>query len=516
MRVLLVDDDVEMLESMRKMTLRAGPGWEVAGTAEDGVEALDLLREHPADILVTDITMVDMDGLELIARAKELLPGLRSLLITCHEDFHYAQEGIQLGVEDYLVKYTLTEPAFHKALERVRQKIEQARRQQDSLRHLSTEVYKNREHFRQSLVQALLHNPGGSGGLLARAPLYGLTLPEGPFTTAAVYLTFPMRDMADPDSQQLVLYAVMNVAQELIDFARCFAFPLEGRVYLLVWDARPAAGWRARLAQCLEHLRARFAADFGSDLCALVDLPPVTFTGLRQAMDRLEARRDALFYGAPVRLAEQIAWVDQRDEPVPESYLTQLESLLFDGPRLRAAFSAICTQIERRAYAPARVQLFLEQFITQLQVVARYSGRRLPYVPADGYTFAACRRRIEALLDILQEASFWQPGCRPGRDVQQVAEYVNAHLGEALTLERAAGLVHKNSSYFSRQFKRETGMAFSEFVIHQRVQRAAYLLRNTDWSLEQIAQEIGMASGQYFSTFYKRETGHTPGEERRL
>lgn len=516
MRVLLVDDDVEMLESLRRMTLALGPEWEVAGLAEDGVEALELLRTQPVDILVTDITMLEMDGLELIEKARDHRPELRSLLITCHEDFQYAQEGIQLGVEDYLLKYTLTQAKFHQALTRVEEKIEKARRQQSSLQHLSTEVYKNREHFRENLIHMVMNAPTADiAPLVLRAPLYGIDLPQGPFTVTAVFPVPRAGESRRPDDEALVSYAVMNVAQELIDFAPSFAFRLQGRIYLLLWNTDGDPAWRGRLADRLAQLRRHFDERFDTRLCAVAGVKKTGFSGLEKELAKLEGLWNDCFYGPEVLLEENAAGLSFLNEPVPGRELTALQEVLFDLPRLCQRFEAACQRIAAARYAPARARAFLEEFITQLQIVLKYSGRWLPAAPVDGGTFAVCREQVQALLEILRKACFWQPGKRPGRDVQQVVEHVNAHLNTELSLESAAELVHKNSSYLSRQFKKETGLSFSEFVIRQRIQKATYLLEHTDLTVERVAAEVGVASGPYFSTFFKRETGRSPGEVRR-
>ncbi len=514
MNVLLVDDDVEMLESMRRMTQALGPQWHVAGLAEDGVEALELLRSTPVDILVTDITMMDMDGLELIAKAREFCPQLHSLLITCHEDFGYAQEGIQLGVEDYLIKYTLTAPKFHQALCRVREKIEKTQRQQASLTHLSTEVYQNREHFRENLIHTALHAPAAIGPLAARAPLYGFALPPDRFTVTAVFLG-PRADGWRHGEEALAEYAVMNMAEELIEFASSFAFRLEGHVYLLLWEQEKDPAWRAKLADRLARLRKNFRENFKTELCAVAGTRGVGFAQLGETLRGLDSLRERCFYGDSVLLEEAARRLTFRDEPVPARYLAALQDHLFDVPQLRTAFAEVCAALAQARFAPGRVRAFFEEWMAQLQAVAQCSGHWLPRRPVTGSTFAACRGQVEALLAALEEACFWQPGKRPGPDVQQAAAYVNANLSAELSLESAAALVHKNSSYFSRQFKKETGLSFSEFVIRQRIRKATYLLEHTELTVEQVAAEVGVANSQYFSTFYKRETGRSPGEVRR-
>lgn len=516
MNVLLVDDDVEMLESMRRMTLSLGGDWAVAGLAEDGVEALELLSSCSVDILVTDITMLDMDGLELIEKAREQHPELHSLLITCHEDFQYAQMGIKLGVDDYLVKYTLTEAKFHQALINTRKKLEDARQQQASLTHLSTEVYKNREHFRESLVYAALNGPMETFSSLAeRAPLYGIALPGGAFTVTAIFLNQLQKKAASSSERALVCYAVMNVAQELVSFAPSFAFQVEGNVFLLLWDTSSNMSWRATLSGCLSELRGYFQKRFQLELCAIAGKNSIDFSELKETMHTLAALRDRCFYDKSILLEEDAQRLEYRTAPVPAHYLEAIQDVLYDFPRLHDTIECILRQLGSACFSPAQVHAFFNGVTLQLQIIAQYSGNSLPVPQEPGETFAICKEQLYTLLQCLKDMYFWNGGKRPSRDIMQVVEYVNSHIGMELKLEQVADIVHKNSSYLSRQFKKETGLSFSEFVTHQRIKRATYLLEQTELPIERIAEEIGVANGQYFSTLYKRETNRSPREVRR-
>ncbi len=101
------------------------------------------------------------------------------------------------------------------------------------------------------------------------------------------------------------------------------------------------------------------------------------------------------------------------------------------------------------------------------------------------------------------------------QDVLDVLKYVDAHLSEDITLESAAAHVYKNSSYFSRLFKRETGKAFSEYLIEKRVELATRLLNESSLPIPEICRRVGIESPHYFYRFYQRETGKSPGEIRR-
>lgn len=124
LKVIIADDDIEMLHGLKQIIPWEDFGYSVAGTAENGFAALSLIGEIKPDLLIADITMPGIDGLELIRGAKKLKNDMRSIVLTCHEDFIYAKEAIKLDVSDYLVKYTLTAEELVEAILKVRKEIE--------------------------------------------------------------------------------------------------------------------------------------------------------------------------------------------------------------------------------------------------------------------------------------------------------------------------------------------------------------------------------------------------------
>ncbi|TSB47888.1 helix-turn-helix domain-containing protein [Alkalicoccobacillus porphyridii] len=116
MKVMLVDDNFQMLHFMEQAIDWSSLGLHVIGTAGDGEEALSLALSDPPDLLVTDIDMPKLNGLDLIERLKQLNENMEALIISCHDDFSYAQQAVRLVVCDYLLKDTLEPKEFEAAI----------------------------------------------------------------------------------------------------------------------------------------------------------------------------------------------------------------------------------------------------------------------------------------------------------------------------------------------------------------------------------------------------------------
>ena len=104
LRVVLADDENKVILLLQKLIDWESLGYEIVGTANDGLRALELVREEQPDLLITDIRMPGYSGIELIQRAKELQPNLHFIVISGYRKFEYAQNALKYGVEDYLLK----------------------------------------------------------------------------------------------------------------------------------------------------------------------------------------------------------------------------------------------------------------------------------------------------------------------------------------------------------------------------------------------------------------------------
>ncbi|QTH41056.1 response regulator [Cohnella sp. LGH] len=108
MNILIVDDEAQIRRWFETLLQRTGLDINVAGACGNGKEALEFCREHPVDLVITDIKMPVMDGLQLIRQLVERQPGVRSLILSSYDEFKYASEALKLGASEYILKAEVT------------------------------------------------------------------------------------------------------------------------------------------------------------------------------------------------------------------------------------------------------------------------------------------------------------------------------------------------------------------------------------------------------------------------
>ena len=215
-RLMLVDDEPEIRDGLLEIINWEQEGFEVVGTAENGLEALQVAESVTPDLVVTDIRMPFLDGLEMARRMRQSLPTVQFVVLSGYDDFDYARQAIQIQIKDYVLK-PISSGEFTEVLRRVKKHMDEDFAQRSDVRSL-------RAHFRQSLpiLRELLLTSLLSGGVsakeaLASAEQYGLALGSPRY---AVALLSPVS--AGPGAQdlgshpELMRFAVMNIVTEIV------------------------------------------------------------------------------------------------------------------------------------------------------------------------------------------------------------------------------------------------------------------------------------------------------------
>ena len=130
LKIFLAEDEVIVRETIKRMIPWENLGFELVGEAADGEMALPLLIRQQPDLLITDIKMPFMDGLTLARLAKKEVPGLKVVILSGYDDFNYAKQAINIGVEDYLLK-PITKNAFIERLEEIHNRYEHEKTQKE-------------------------------------------------------------------------------------------------------------------------------------------------------------------------------------------------------------------------------------------------------------------------------------------------------------------------------------------------------------------------------------------------
>lgn len=519
-KVFLVEDEIVTREGIRDSIDWQEAGFLFVGDAPDGEIALPLIKETQPDIVITDIKMPFMDGLELSRILQQYAPKPKVVILSGHDEFEFAQRAIQLGVSEYLLK-PVTRQELVDVLHKVAAQIDAERQERDYQLDLLAKSSTHQNLLQEKLVLRLV-----TGGIeiteaLEQGNRLNLNL------LAEHYLVMVVKFVTTCDSSN-VNYKHYQSAQDLLTsmFAgnadvMCSNKDLDETVLILM-GKDPAS---------IEE-KSRFISGLILDTVQQPSTCQVQI-GIGTACERL-TKLDESYNKAQQTLAEQT--ISQLPKPTEAELPLDadfallkreaIEQYLYLGQKegfdsfFAETFLPVREAIERsqfyRNYILTHFVFTCAHFIKEMDGVALQVLRGLNDRFPDVKNFDDFRTRVlEHVLPTL-EFRDGQASHLHSSLIWKAKAFLqdNSH-DPTLSLQDVADHVGLSASYFSSIFSHEVGETLVEYITKLRIERAKELLRTTDMYLYEIAEAVGYNDPHYFSTAFKRVTGHSPSHYRK-
>lgn len=519
-KAIIIDDDVEMLQGLSHFIDWSEYGYTICGLSKNGAEGLNLAREVRPDVVITDITMPSMNGLELIHAAKEINPAIKSIIISCHEDFHYAKEAIRLGADEYMLKHTLTKDDLIAVLSRVREKILGERTMNDELSGARQSLNKNREIIHEKFFRDILEGSLSGEKVREAAGKLKLALPPGRFRTAALFIDDAEQTIAGAPIKEagLLKSSILNIISDTVagtDTLTFFAVDKHAFI-LLYWDHHDTPAHSLKLQKLTERIQANLNTYLGVRVSACIGGLFDGLGDLGRALDEMNKLRDCYFYTGTGSLilpaADPAGSSEDLYKRYGEEFCNRLNLPGHDS--LLTYMDRVYEDLTACNCSPASVRSLFRRFLADVEMLLNKRRTAFEYANIDGDTFASCQKQMHGALIRGLGLLHGRNHASSRTEINLVLDYIDLHLKEAISCESMAELVNLNFSYFSRLFKNEMGLSFSDYLLSKRMETATGLLLNTSYSAEEIADLIGITSISYFYRAYKKVTGKTPGDVR--
>ncbi len=508
LNVMLVDDDRIILDDIRSMIDWEANGLRIVATAPNGKKAFELYRHYMPDIVITDIKMPIMDGMELVEKIREISADTKILLLTSYKEFEYAKKAIEQGISDYYLKNDISAESFLKKLLSIREDIEkQLKTYSQSLHHVMEDLIEDGPDIALESV-----------GPQIRAEL------EKQYYFLLVDVCMPLRIAASPaDENHAALVALSKKLERLRPFEGRCLFHAIGNFHILLAltpqdaVAKPMDMFRDAALQISHFLE----EESGIQCCFGYSLSCMDILGyLTEFYPELSHRHDAAFLApgtlfdladtggqAVQSIAKKIMWELRKNfDTLEEAGLHRIADDFFRHAGQTLDFSSV-----RDLCAQAFV--LLEEYCQQQDSDPLWAE----------HTF------LQAILSTAKDMEQWffQSFESIFRDRRQRAErgysqstqnavaYIDRNFNRLeLSVAEIARAVCLSSGRISVLFKRETGETLNEYITKVRIRHAKKLLATTPLKVYEIAERVGYGSGQYFSQIFQQYTGLKPKDYR--
>ena len=511
-RVVIVDDEPVIRRGLRETIEWDALGLEVAGEAADGAEALKLVRETRPEILITDIRMPEMDGLELIREVKNLDYNVKITILSGYSDYDYLKAAIRLGVDNYLLKPIDNDELVSNLKNAVNEIEKEAA--------VNLRIRQGTVLLRSNTLRRLVTGNISPEELKEKAEFLRIPMDAGQYLCAVC----AAGRQAGADRREAFFRDV--IAEKA--GGRELAFPDgDGNLALLLMPEEGENG-REMLRAALEALAEKARREQGIQLMIGAGRTAERTEEIRASY---ESAKEALDYGAFLR-SGGIVWYDEVPEPAEPGRLPDP----VDDERMREhirrgeqeALKAYLKDSLDAAAAEAgathhRIRNQIMHTAVRMTDCFRtiYGSMSAFREPEDfDYSRLFSLRGYTEMLDwLLQlcDGLFGANRALLGRSSSVVGlavAYITEHYREGVTLRQVAADCHVNTSYLGQLFRKETGSAFTDYVNDLRIREARRLLADPTLKVYEIAEQVGFTDYHYFLKIFRKVTGKSPTDLR--
>ncbi len=515
-RLLIVDDEAIVRRGIKKSVNWNELGIEMVAEAADGVEALSQVIENEPDIILLDINMPKMDGLEFASIIKKQYPKIKIVIITGYHEFEYARSALRAGVDDYILK-PITKEDVAAIIRAQLEKIEAELAEQPAKYVIDEQSAKH------NMINAILRNKHGVASQIER--FCELQKWDAEQRISFVLMRDYLSDCEiwnDGQTDSLAEFAILNIAGEVLEIHECgLAFQTyKNELALLIsCPQKEITGLLNEIyGNLLDFLE--IPVDFAvSDLGTLKALPELAGQA-REALNRafVLSHQNILFYKDIIKKQDKsFAYPEQMEVELLEKMFTcdiEESVQLIDGFFAQLAKAA--------PDADKCKNMLLRLFLKVANTIDSITSRTSSSMENAPESFDPVSKLEE--FDTLDEARIWlkklyEETCsyvagiksRTGQLYLKIKTYIEKNYGDSeLNLKKCSEDLYLSSNYISMILKKETGKTFVDYLNEYRIKKALELLSGPENRVYEVSTQVGFTHPTYFSSVFKKITGVSP------
>ena len=540
LKIFLAEDEVIVRETIKRMIPWENLGFELVGEAADGEMALPLLLRQKPDLLITDIKMPFMDGLTLAKVAKKEIPGLKVVILSGYDDFNYAKQAINIGVEDYLLK-PITKNALIERLTEIRSRYEHEKTQKEYYEKFHREMQAYEKNSSRDFFEALVRGSMDMMEIYRRSEKLGLDIVAEAYNV----LIFTMNCEEDFSGQREGYSEWEAESLELLEeffsentsamLFRCNIFSygvlIKGQKETIEENTRSCVSEIQRIFDRKEQKRQWFVAA-GEPVERLSQIQKSYYSASRAFSQRYLYDENILYYDEMTSMEKKNVTEDDSTylQKVDVNALNPaiLQKFLSNGLLeetenfVKDYFYAIGQEplesLVFRNYVTLNVRFSVMSFLKEI----RCDTRTLEQEDTEDVLSESSKSLENAIAyaeKIISQAIALrdQNSGNKNRSILKTAvDFIDSHyMEEDMSLNKAANAANVSANHFSALFSQNMGQTFIEYLTNLRMNKAKEYLRCTSMRSSEIAGEIGYKDAHYFSYLFKKTQGMTPSDYRK-
>lgn len=531
LRAIIVDDEELVRHGLRYHYHWSKYDIQICGDFPDGRSALEFLTENPVELLITDVVMPHLSGLELAKNARTLHPDLKIIFISGYADVNYLGDALRMNAVDYIFK-SIDFDALDAAIERVADTVQRRNSEIERQRWLEEQLQLNLEVLRQQQLVSLLGGTDESGEAMAAA-CAALSLPLNNQSRYVVMVTqvtnrWSLSEQKDAGRSGIMLdIALQNVLQECLSRrGSAVLFKKHSFEYICVVNT-DSEEYEELLLTVSAEFQVQMKHQYGAEIEIGIS---ERFQGLQNVAAAYRSACDAIYNR--YLLDASMPDVSINKYPAETNLLklrerlrTEVSNSIMAGEPDEIHHTVVRSLTAIRALGSADEQqntliyllLLPQKLLRDIRSTERgcyQSHRRLLeqffMIQELHEQEEFITRAFNAAAEVIQRSNTTQNNFI----ISRVTAYIDAHYMDALSIENLAEAVYLTPTYLCVLFKKHTGKTVNSYLTEVRLEKAKELLGQSNLHLQDICCRVGYLSPSYFSRLFRKYCGQTPSEYR--
>ncbi len=530
-KVVVADDEEKVCQLIANIIDWNRYGFEIVHVANDGRDALEYSLENEVDVLLTDIRMPGIDGMELIEEINIKKPDVYLVIISGYNQFDYAQNAIRCGVDDYLLK-PINSKELLSTLTKITEKYYEENQNTMLIEELEQEAEESKMKEKQRFLEDILMKREKFGGYFDIAEInrkYHLNITKR-YLQVVVIKIIVVDGIEVDKTKRLILGKGLEIVQDAMLCEQNVVCSIVGNEIcgLLNFEEGEGGELEAKIKRIkLELLRLKelfgeikVFIGLGNKRVELAEVEASFLQAKKVLNDRFYDANQHLYKAKDLLNKDELDVII--DNEFKKRFLNAVEILDFSNiEELLNECEYILKCNERKVgeqvistykeilnlyyFATHNYNIEIEdEFLMLLDRIESFYSIETLMKFLSGYI----RRSLEQWLEKKENIEI--------RPIRIAKQYINENYHNNITLEEISKVVGFNSTYFSTIFKKETSMNFTEYLKMVRVKYAKDLLLESRYCVEDVSFSVGYSDVKYFSKLFKKMTGITPSEFRKL
>lgn len=534
-KVFLVEDEMVIRRGIKNSIDWEKEGYIFCGEASDGELAYPMIIKEKPDILITDIRMPFMDGLELCKLVKKELPNIKILILSGYDEFDYAKEAIRLGVTEYLLK-PISSGKLLEALNGVSESIRREKEDKDLVRKYMEKMRENTEHEKQKFFEQMIAGNLSMADALETGKKYEMNLSAGMYNLLLFRFTLGKENRKSGELLGEAEYAIEKLTERL-EYVFEFQRGVEGWAFLLMADNEEQMSERVKeLSKDLEEIMKNYSTiayfgGIGQPVARLRELEESFREAERALAARFTMELNRIISVEDIRMAQNVDTLDDIEITSfgeIEKTRTMLEKFLNNGAEdeIDEFVDVYINELpeENLKSVLMRQYIIMDAYIVMMSFCEKIEGIE-GEMQAQSEELKNSMKTIQTLEEIknyirmLLKKIIGVRDTISGRRYSDIIEIAKdqirkTYMSDEISLNTIAAEVGMSPSYFSSIFSKEMGKTFVEYLTEIRMDRAKELLICSSMKTSEIGYEVGYKDPHYFSYIFKKTQNCTPKEFR--